>query len=54
MSVAGGRLAGRMLGSYLLLGLGDVLLETSGMSATTQLAPAACRAVATPTMHPVH
>ncbi|GAA4066927.1 peptide MFS transporter [Streptomyces shaanxiensis] len=30
-----------IVGSYLLLGLGDVLLETSGMSATTKLAPAA-------------
>lgn len=29
------------MGSYLLLGLGDILLETSGMSATTKLAPAA-------------
>jgi POT family proton-dependent oligopeptide transporter len=28
-----------IVGSYLLLGLGDVLLETSGMSATTKLAP---------------
>lgn len=33
--------------SYLLLGLGDVLLETSGMSATTKLAP---RAYASQTM----
>ncbi len=30
-----------LVGSYLLLGLGDALLETSGMSATTKLAPAA-------------
>ncbi|MBE8477768.1 peptide MFS transporter [Streptomyces justiciae] len=30
-----------IVGSYLLLGLGDILLETSGMSATTKLAPAA-------------
>ncbi|WP_406414645.1 peptide MFS transporter [Streptomyces sp. NBC_01614] len=30
-----------IVGAYLLLGLGDVLLETSGMSATTKLAPAA-------------
>ncbi|MFI6339543.1 peptide MFS transporter [Streptomyces sp. NPDC050535] len=30
-----------IVGSYLLLGLGDVLLETSGMSATTKLAPVA-------------
>ncbi|MFK0232101.1 peptide MFS transporter [Streptomyces vinaceus] len=30
-----------IVGSYLLLGLGDVLLETSGMSATTKLAPRA-------------
>ncbi|WP_320775457.1 peptide MFS transporter [Streptomyces sp. CRN 30] len=30
-----------IVGSYLLLGLGDVVLETSGMSATTKLAPAA-------------
>ncbi|MFD5420678.1 peptide MFS transporter [Streptomyces sp. NPDC127069] len=30
-----------IVGSYLLLGLGDVLLETSGMSATTRLAPSA-------------
>ncbi|WP_405489968.1 peptide MFS transporter [Streptomyces sp. NBC_00096] len=30
-----------IIGSYLLLGLGDVLLETSGMSATTKLAPQA-------------
>ncbi|WP_405979234.1 peptide MFS transporter [Streptomyces sp. NBC_00158] len=30
-----------IVGSYLLLGLGDVLLETSGMSATTKLAPSA-------------
>ncbi|MEY9993448.1 dipeptide/tripeptide permease [Streptomyces sp. V4I8] len=29
------------ISSYLLLGLGDILLETSGMSATTKLAPAA-------------
>ncbi|MEU6662326.1 peptide MFS transporter [Streptomyces sp. NPDC046821] len=28
-----------IVGSYLLLGLGDILLETSGMSATTKLAP---------------
>ncbi|MEV3928731.1 MULTISPECIES: peptide MFS transporter [unclassified Streptomyces] len=28
-------------GSYLLLGLGDILVETSGMSATTKLAPKA-------------
>lgn len=28
-------------GSYFLLGLGDILLETSGMSATTKLAPVA-------------
>ncbi|MFD9372935.1 peptide MFS transporter [Streptomyces sp. NPDC060020] len=32
-----------IVGSYLLLGLGDVLLETSGMSATTKLAPKAYR-----------
>ncbi|MEU9159261.1 peptide MFS transporter [Streptomyces sp. NPDC048424] len=32
-----------IVGSYLLLGLGDVLLETSGMSATTKLAPRAYR-----------
>ncbi|MCX5177610.1 peptide MFS transporter [Streptomyces virginiae] len=31
----------RIVGSYLLLGLGDVLLETSGMSATSKLAPRA-------------
>ncbi|MCZ9344219.1 MFS transporter, partial [Streptomyces sp. TRM76130] len=30
-----------IVGSYLLLGLGDIVLETSGMSATTKLAPAA-------------
>ncbi|MEU6349880.1 peptide MFS transporter [Streptomyces sp. NPDC047072] len=30
-----------IVGSYLLLGLGDILLETSGMSATTKLAPTA-------------
>ncbi|MGW0960579.1 peptide MFS transporter [Streptomyces gelaticus] len=30
-----------IVGSYLLLGLGDVLLETSDMSATTKLAPKA-------------
>lgn len=30
-----------IVGSYLLLGLGDILLETSGMSATTKLAPRA-------------
>lgn len=30
-----------IVGSYLLLGLGDVLLETSGMSATSKLAPKA-------------
>ncbi|MEU2283916.1 peptide MFS transporter [Streptomyces sp. NPDC013178] len=30
-----------IVGAYLLLGLGHVLLETSGMSATTKLAPAA-------------
>ncbi|WP_435885119.1 peptide MFS transporter [Streptomyces tauricus] len=30
-----------IVGSYFLLGLGDVLLETSGMSATTKLAPKA-------------
>ncbi|MFF1636644.1 hypothetical protein ACFVXA_03245 [Streptomyces sp. NPDC058246] len=30
-----------IVGPYPLLGLGDVLLETSGMSATTKLAPAA-------------
>ncbi|GGU40776.1 putative transporter YclF [Streptomyces daghestanicus] len=30
-----------IVGSYLLLGLGDVVLETSGMSATSKLAPAA-------------
>ncbi|CAM5614015.1 MFS transporter OS=Streptomyces alboniger OX=132473 GN=CP975_14010 PE=3 SV=1 [Streptomyces alboniger] len=30
-----------IVGSYLLLGLGDILLETSGMSATSKLAPAA-------------
>ncbi|MER5879747.1 peptide MFS transporter [Streptomyces sp. NPDC060235] len=30
-----------IVGSYLLLGLGDVLLETSGLSATTKLAPVA-------------
>ncbi|MDX3058733.1 peptide MFS transporter [Streptomyces sp. NE06-03E] len=30
-----------IVGSYLLLGLGDILLETSGMSATTKLAPQA-------------
>ncbi|MFI9175405.1 peptide MFS transporter [Streptomyces lincolnensis] len=30
-----------IVGSYLLLGLGDILLETSGMSATTKLAPVA-------------
>ena len=30
-----------IVGSYFLLGLGDILLETSGMSATTKLAPAA-------------
>lgn len=30
-----------IVGSYLLLGLGDILLETSGLSATTKLAPAA-------------
>ncbi|MFJ2227629.1 MULTISPECIES: peptide MFS transporter [Streptomyces] len=36
-----------IVGSYLLLGLGDILLETSGMSATTKLAP---RAFANQTM----
>ncbi|MEU3059970.1 peptide MFS transporter [Streptomyces subrutilus] len=36
-----------IVGSYLLLGLGDVLLETSGMSATSKLAP---RAFASQTM----
>ncbi|MFJ3880069.1 peptide MFS transporter [Streptomyces sp. NPDC090077] len=36
-----------IVGSYLLLGLGDVLLETSGMSATSKLAP---RAYANQTM----
>lgn len=30
-----------IVGSYALLGLGDILVETSGMSATTKLAPAA-------------
>ncbi|WP_433919308.1 peptide MFS transporter [Streptomyces canus] len=30
-----------IVGSYFLLGLGDILLETSGMSATTKLAPVA-------------
>ncbi|MET9195800.1 peptide MFS transporter [Streptomyces olivaceus] len=30
-----------IVGSYLLLGLGDIVLETSGMSATTKLAPTA-------------
>ncbi|MFD5876493.1 peptide MFS transporter [Streptomyces sp. NPDC060322] len=30
-----------IVGSYLLLGLGDILVETSGMSATTKLAPKA-------------
>lgn len=30
-----------LIASYLLLGLGDILLETTGMSATTKLAPAA-------------
>ncbi|MFI5807949.1 peptide MFS transporter [Streptomyces sp. NPDC051561] len=30
-----------IVGSYLLLGLGDVILQTSGMSATTKLAPKA-------------
>ncbi|MFJ4875243.1 peptide MFS transporter [Streptomyces sp. NPDC088745] len=30
-----------IVGSYLLLGLGDILLQTSGMSATTKLAPKA-------------
>ncbi|WP_335934624.1 peptide MFS transporter [Streptomyces sp. PTD5-9] len=30
-----------IVGSYLLLGLGDILLETSGMSASTKLAPKA-------------
>ncbi|MER5934077.1 peptide MFS transporter [Streptomyces sp. NPDC002054] len=30
-----------IVGSYLLLGLGDVLLQTSGMSATSKLAPKA-------------
>ncbi|RFU87728.1 MFS transporter [Streptomyces triticagri] len=30
-----------IVGSYLLLGLGDILVETSGMSATTKLAPQA-------------
>ena len=30
-----------IVGSYLLLGLGDVLLETSGLSATSKLAPKA-------------
>lgn len=30
-----------IVGSYFLLGLGDILLETSGMSATTKLAPKA-------------
>ncbi|MFE5737325.1 peptide MFS transporter [Streptomyces celluloflavus] len=30
-----------LVGSYVLLGLGDILLETTGMSATTKLAPAA-------------
>ncbi|MCX5204907.1 peptide MFS transporter [Streptomyces sp. NBC_00237] len=36
-----------IVGSYLLLGLGDILLQTSGMSATTKLAP---RAFASQTM----
>ncbi|MFI6282268.1 peptide MFS transporter [Streptomyces sp. NPDC050988] len=36
-----------IVGSYFLLGLGDILLETSGMSATTKLAP---RAFASQTM----
>ncbi|MCB5907910.1 peptide MFS transporter [Streptomyces pinistramenti] len=30
-----------LVASYVLLGLGDILLETTGMSATTKLAPAA-------------
>ncbi|MFG2139281.1 peptide MFS transporter [Streptomyces sp. NPDC048650] len=30
-----------LVASYILLGLGDILLETTGMSATTKLAPAA-------------
>ncbi|CAM5732829.1 Peptide MFS transporter OS=Streptomyces microflavus OX=1919 GN=G3I39_19630 PE=3 SV=1 [Streptomyces microflavus] len=30
-----------IVGSYLLLGLGDVLLETSGLSASSKLAPKA-------------
>jgi proton-dependent oligopeptide transporter, POT family len=30
-----------IVGSYLLLGLGDILLETSGLSASSKLAPAA-------------
>lgn len=33
--------AGWLIGSFVLLGLGDILLETTGMSATTKLAPAA-------------
>jgi POT family proton-dependent oligopeptide transporter len=36
-----------IVGSYLLLGLGDILLETSGLSASTKLAP---RAFASQTM----
>lgn len=39
-----------LAGSYLPLGLGDVPLETSGMSATTKLAPAALAASASQTM----
>ena len=42
-----------IVGSYLLLGLGDILLETSGMSATTKLAPAAAPWLRR-MMHPVH
>lgn len=39
-----------IVGSYLLLGLGDVLLETSGMSATTKLTKLAPAAFAGQTM----
>lgn len=39
---AGGMMWGWwIVGSHLLLGLGDILLETSGMPATNRLAPAA-------------
>lgn len=48
VSPAGGLLAsGWLIGCYIFLGLGDLILQTSGMSATTKLAP---RAFASQTM----